>query len=250
MNRLITALMVSICMSAIAVGAELPETTKTIRGFADLNFEISNAKGEHSGFRIGEFDTYITSSVAERTSFLSEVTYKYQERWIIGFERLSIRYAFSDHFRTSIGKFHTPLGYWNRTYHHGVLLYTSTNKPLFQQMIPIHTLGIRLSGREIGPARIYYSLMIGNGIGSSPMSDNDGSKSVTVDVHTKVWDGVDWGVSLYRDHLSQGGVDESETPSIGHMMSLEEDVDLSILVGSLVVEKRSRVARRDGFRKW
>ena len=209
MNRVITALMLSICLSAIVVDADHVEAPKTIRGFADLSFELTDAEGKSSGFRIGEFDTYITSTIAERTSFLSEVTYKYRDGWIIGFERLWIRYAFSDQLRASIGKFHTPLGYWNRTYNHGVLLYTSTDKPLYQKMIPIHTLGVHLSGREIGSSRIYYSPMIGNGIGSSPAADNDDSKSVTIDIHSKIWDGVDWGLSYYRDHLSQG---ESTSP--------------------------------------
>ena len=237
MNRVTTALMVLTCLSASVADAAEPRAATTVRGFADLNFELTDKKGENSSFRIGEFDTYITSTLAERTTFLSEVTYKYQDGWIIGFERLWFRYSFSDQLRASIGKFHTPLGYWNRTYNHGVLLYTSTDKPLFQKMIPIHTLGIHLSGREIGPGRLYYSLMIGNGIGSSPKADNDEAKSVTVDIHSKMFDGMDLGFSGYRDHLSQGGIDESETPSIGHMMLLTEDVDLTIFVGSMVIEK-------------
>ena len=106
-------------------------------------------------------------------------------------------------------------------------------------MLPIHTLGLRFSGKEIGPARIYYSLMVGNGIGSTPVADNDKAKSFTIDIHSKVLSGVDWGFSIYRDHLSPGGMDESATPHLGHVDSLLEDVDLSILVASLVLDRRS-----------
>ena len=231
-------LLVSGCLCATGQ-AEFPDGgTKTFRGFADINFTVDDAKGTNSGFRIGEFDTYITGTLAERTSFLSEVTYKYSDRWIIGFERLWVRHSFGDHLRVSAGKFHTPLGYWNRTYHHGVLLYTSIDKPQFQKLIPIHTLGIRLSGREIGWARLYYSLMIGNGIGSSPTADNDQAKSLTFDLHSKVIDGVDWGLSVYRDHASKGGMHETGTPHLSHFLELDEDVDVWIVVASGVVEKR------------
>ena len=77
MNTVITALMTSICLFATTLDAASPELTKTIRGFADLNFELTDAERSNSGFRIGEFDSYITGDVAEHTSFLSEVTYKY-----------------------------------------------------------------------------------------------------------------------------------------------------------------------------
>jgi len=229
-------LVLSGCLLATVLDAAPPETT-TIRGFADLNFELTDAQGSTSGFRIGEFDTYITGAVAEDASFLSEVTYKYNEEWVIGFERLWIRYSLSDYFRVSIGKFHTPLGYWNRTYHHGVLLYTSTDKPLLQRMLPIHTLGIHFSGKEVGPARIYYNVVVGNGIGATPVADNDDAKSLAINIHSKVMAGVDWGFSIYRDHISRGGRDESETPHLGHVNLLSEDVDLSILVASMAADK-------------
>ncbi len=238
MLRVIAVLLVSLCHLAIESVEGSETSSRTIRGFADLNFEIDDDDSSNSRFRIGEYDTYITGTLAPGTSFLSEVTYEYREEWIISLRRLWVRYTFNDYLRVSVGKFHTPLGYWNRAFHHGVLLYTSVDKPFFQEMIPIHTLGVYVTGREIGSGRFYYGLMIGNGIGSSPVEDNDDTKSVIFDIHSKAVDGFDFGFSYYRDRASKEGMDESGTPHLAHFDSLAEDVDMSVLVASCVIEKR------------
>ena len=114
MLPVIAVLLASLCHLAIESVEGSETSTRAIRGFADLNFEIDDAEGSDSRFRIGEYDTYITGTLAPGTSFLSEVTYNYREEWIIGLRRLWVRHTFKDYLRVSVGKFHTPLGYWNR----------------------------------------------------------------------------------------------------------------------------------------
>ena len=76
--RVFAAVFFSLCMFAMEPVLGSESSTKTIRGFADLNFEVKDSEGGDSSFRVGEFDTYITGVLASRISFLSEVTYKYR----------------------------------------------------------------------------------------------------------------------------------------------------------------------------
>jgi hypothetical protein len=137
----------------------LAEPTKVVRGFVDFNFDVSDADGSHSQFGLGEYDSYITGTLDERISYLSEVTFKYSGGWTLAIERVWARYYVREYFSISVGKFHTALGHWNRAYHHGALLFSSIDKPVTRTIFPIHTTGLLLSGREITAARIYYDLM-------------------------------------------------------------------------------------------
>jgi hypothetical protein len=80
-----------------------------------------------------------------------------------------------------VGKHHTPVNYWNYTYHHGRVFFPTIERPLLfeAEIIPLHTNGISLQGQNLGSAKFGYDVMIGNGLGSSDITDNDNRKSIT-----------------------------------------------------------------------
>ena len=74
-----------------------------------------------------------------------------------------------------LGRFHSPIGYWNMQYHHAAILQTTINRPgimAFETaggIIPNHLTGFLFEGiHEFDQAGLYYTL----GVGAGPDLDN------------------------------------------------------------------------------
>lgn len=213
--------------------ASTAEIVKSVHGFADVNFDVIEGPGADSKFKLGEYDTYVTGTLDEQTSYLSEITVEHEgaDGWELALERFWVRYEFNQLLSVSAGKFHTAMGYWNRTYHHGSLLFASIDKPTSRSLFPIHTTGLLVSGKQTSGARLSYDLMIGNGTGATPKSDNDDGKSVNLHVRTKAIEDVDLGLSLYRENVSLGAT-QAEIPQ-QVKAATTEDVTLLLLSPSI-----------------
>jgi hypothetical protein len=131
----------------------------------------------------------------------------------VGVERVIIKYNYVGNNNIIIGKVHTPINYWNDTYHHGRVFFPTIERPLLfaADIIPLHTTGVNFQGQNLGSLRFGYDFMIGNGIGSAPVSDNDENKSITAAVHIKPIDNMRIGASYYHDIVSQGADVEGKT---------------------------------------
>ncbi|HEY0091405.1 MAG TPA: hypothetical protein VGB43_02870, partial [Flavobacterium sp.] len=151
------------------------------------------------------YDLFITSAISDRISFLGETVFKYDPtsstEFGISIERVIINYNLHGNHNLVIGKVHTPLNYWNDTYHHGRVFFPTIDRPLLfsARIIPLHTMGIGLAGNDLGNMKFGYNLFVGNGLGSSEVADNDKEKSVTAAVHIKPFDRLRIGVSYYHD---------------------------------------------------
>jgi hypothetical protein len=87
------------------------------------------------------------------------------------FERYSLKVTFTDALEASIGRFHIPIGYWNRAMHHGRLLHDTAERPFFiafeetpylDAVIPAHMLGVMINGRlESNSASLKYYALLG-----------------------------------------------------------------------------------------
>ncbi len=181
-----------------------------IRGFADVSAGYTDEK---VGFGFGEFDLFITSELNDDFSFLGESVFKYSPdsptKFNVSVERIIINYNYTGNHNALIGKHHTPINYWNDTYHHGRVFFPTIFRPLLfsANTIPIHTTGIALQGYNLGKVKLGYNLMVGNGIGSDEISDNDKYKSVTAAVHIKPANNLQIGASIYHDVISEGAED-------------------------------------------
>ena len=188
----------------------LAAQSTSMKGFADIQYHLSSDSNANVGFHIGQFDHYITAELTENISFLGETVFEYGGEWHVDVERLSIQYAFTDNLKLMMGKVHTPLGFWNNRFHHGAILMTSIERPtflLFEDeggILPIHTLGIMLSGSGIGSTNAGYYLLVGNGIGSNPAGDNDNWKALCANGHFSPMEGLELGLSGYFDKVYQG----------------------------------------------
>jgi len=185
----------------------------TIKGFADLSVLYD----KKLSFGFGEQDLFITSQLNDRFSFLGETVVKYdpsaETEFGVSIERLIVKYNYYGNHNILLGKVHTPLNYWNDTYHHGRVFYPTIDRPLIfkKEIIPLHTTGIDFQGQNLGDIRFGYDLMVGNGLGSPPVSDNDKYKSITTAVHIKPIDNMRIGASYYHDIVSKGAEVEGKT---------------------------------------
>ncbi|MBD0351188.1 MAG: hypothetical protein ICV65_08550, partial [Flavisolibacter sp.] len=121
----------------------------------------------------------------------------------------------------------TPINYWNDTYHHGRVFFPTIERPLIfaANIIPLHTTGVSLQGLNLGKIRFGYDLMLGNGLGSNDIMDNDKYKSVTAAIHIKPVEGLRIGTSYYRDIISKGA-------SV-HGMIIDRRMKQQLITGSL-----------------
>lgn len=185
----------------------------TIKGFADL----VTSYDKKASFGFDEQDLFITSQLNDRFSFLGESVFKYDKTsstdFSVSIERLIVKYNYYGNNNVIIGKVHTPINYWNDTYHHGRVFYPTIERPLLfdAEIIPLHTTGINFQGHDFGNVKFGYDLMVGNGIGSAPVNDNDNYKSVTAAVHIKPVEGMRIGASYYNDVISKDADVEGKT---------------------------------------
>jgi hypothetical protein len=180
-----------------------------IRGFVDA---IASYQQDKSSFSLGEQDLFITSDLSDRVSFLGESVFKYSSTsptlFDVSIERVIMKYNYVGNHNILFGKHHTPINYWNDTYHHGRVFFPTIYRPLMFStgIIPLHTTGLSMQGLNLGKLKFGYDIMVGNGIGSNDGSDNNIFKSVTAAVHIKPVDGLRIGASYYRDIISSNSV--------------------------------------------
>jgi hypothetical protein len=145
----------------------------------------------------------------------------------VSIERVIINYNFKGNHSLLIGKHHTPISYWNDTYHHGRVFFPTITRPLLfaAHTIPIHTTGLAFQGLNLGQSKFGYNVMVGNGIGSGDFVDNDKYKSVTAAVHFKPRDKLQLGVSFYNDVISEGAEEH------GHVF--DEKINQQLYTGTV-----------------
>lgn len=205
-----------------------------IRGFIDIF--TSYQKGGLN-FGLGEQDLFITSEITERLSFLGETVVKFSPSsptdFNVSIERAILKYNYAGNHSILIGKHHTPVNYWNDTYHHGRVFFPTVDRPLIfsQGIIPLHTTGVSLQGQNLGRLRFGYDVMMGNGLGSDDTEDNNFFKSFTLAMHVRPRDNFRLGASLYHDVISKGSVIHSYSGGTSRLAL--SSVRQSILTGSV-----------------
>jgi hypothetical protein len=214
--------------------AEATTPTLQIRGFGDLLFRASDQKGDAPSFALGDLDLFITSRLSEKLSVLSELVFEPKDGEIkLDLERLQLQYAHNDYLNLSVGRYHTSIGYYNTTFHHGKWFETAVDRPFIFDFedeggpLPTHNVGATVSGRiPSGRLGLRYGVEIGNGrLQRSPVEephDNDepapesaygkGSRAANLVLIARPdgAPGLQMGVSFYHDRLQADGL-----PTIG-----------------------------------
>lgn len=153
-----------------------------LNGFTDVSFNKSTkdrvGEARNGNFAFGTLDLYLAQTMDDIDILVELVV---EEGDILDLERVSLGYTFSDALKVRVGRFHTPLGFWNTAYHHGVQLQPTIERPEFLKfedeggILPVHVVGAYASGRTDTPVGVLeYGAMLGNG----PKITNEGAGNV------------------------------------------------------------------------
>lgn len=199
----------------VIVEGEESYPTLHIRGFSDIVYTASDHPGPESGFELGQFVLHLTSALAKKASYVGELSATpKQSEYRFEVERSFIRYDYNDAFKVSFGRYHTPIGYWNTAFHHGLWLQTTVRRPEQIQFggvfIPVHFVGVLAEGRvPSGMAGLGYALGLGNGrseilsrAGDAGDPNTNRAWLVQITARPIVPYGLEAGTSVYRDKLS------------------------------------------------
>lgn len=216
---LIVAALVPAAAGAQEHDATAPEATPprlTLRGFTNVDYAI-HEEGQPNTFALGQFDLFVNSALSENWSFLAEVNFEFGDdnNLAVDVERAQIRYSPSDAFSIAAGRMHTPLGYWNQTFHHGSWFQTTALRPemyLFEDeggILPVHEVGVQAAGTLRASALDFkYSVSVVNGRGRIPdevtnVQDRNGSKAVNVllALAPAALKGFEIGGDVWVDHI-------------------------------------------------
>jgi hypothetical protein len=129
--------------------------------------------GGNRGFLVGSLDFYLTPRLSENVKSVIELVFEHDinsgGELSADLERLQVGYTFSDEATVWLGRFHTPVGYWNTAFHHGSELQTSVLRPRFIDfedqggVVPAHTVGVWGTGAyRLGADKLTYDLIVGN----------------------------------------------------------------------------------------
>ena len=204
------------CLSVLtpmAWGQNAPSTQFQLFGHLTSTVE-QEGNDRSSDFSLGEHDLFVRSQITPRLSFLSETVVAPLNAhghgsadFKVSMERARLKYDLKDWVSVIVGKMHSPVNYWNDVYHHGRLFFPTIDRPKsFGTQIPIHTLGLRLQGQNIGKLKFGYDLVIGNGMSSNDVTDDSFQKSITAAVHIKPEKQTRISLSAYRDIIYQNMV--------------------------------------------
>lgn len=197
--------------------------------FGDVNYSTRSREHPQDSFFIDELAIYSTASYGDRLNFFTEIAFE-QEEMEIDIERVWAGYTVNDLLILRAGKFHTALGYWNKTYHHGKQFFHTVDRPFFLAfehdggVIPTHITGLEVEGGKTFPVgRLKYEFQLGNGpalkedervLDPNDTSDNNSSKQPVIRVSFKpsAISGLSAGLSATAYEVSTStrrGVDEA-----------------------------------------
>lgn len=222
----------------------------SIRGFSDVKLSSTNGGDKRTSFALGQYDMYITSQLNDDFSILGETVFEYDgDQAILDIERVIAKYSMDNYFNIEFGKHHSPIGYWNTQYHHGAVLQPTIERPQIFRfedeggILPIHSTGIMFAGYDITDLKLAYSVMIANGLGSSPVKDNDNYKATIFNLSLKPIEGVQIGVSYTDDQKSAKTAtlikDPTPVNENQEYTLLTDDMKQNIITGTFIYQSES-----------
>lgn len=190
------------------------EPAFNIMGFGDLGY-VSRDGTSQDGFAVGQAVGHLTASLSEKLSVFGELSISARDsEYSTEIERMIVKYDFSDLFKLSGGRYHTPIGYWNSAFHHGAWLQTTVDRPqLFRfgsKIVPIHFVGVLMEG-NLPQNRFGLSYHAGFGNGrhenvarAGDAGDINGEKAWMVQVRAAPvrYRGLSFGLGFYNDEIS------------------------------------------------
>jgi len=183
-------------------------------GFGDFSY-LSRDAGRPDGFAVGQAVAHVTASLDNSLLVFGEFSMTAKDNeYKATVERLIVRYEFSDSFKLSGGRYHSPIGYWNSAFHHGAWLQTTISRPEMvrfgSKIVPVHFVGLLLEGslpkNRLG---LSYAAGFGNGrhanvaqAGDAGDINGDNAWMLQLNASPSGFLGVKAGIGYYSDTVS------------------------------------------------
>ena len=163
-NKKTTGLALS---SACALIMAMPAQAFEFSAMGDASYNTTDATGEYNNFAIGGLDSFVRAQIDDNTEAFIEYVFENDgSGFVLDVERLYVKRNLNETNRIGIGRFHSPLGYWNNTFHHGVIMQDTVSRPAFldfedgdSAILPTHAIGLWFEGTA-GP--VGYELAVAN----------------------------------------------------------------------------------------
>ena len=144
-------------LSVAVASAVLPATSAMAMetgAFADISYNTSDLTGTSDSFALGGLDFYARQDIDPKTTAFFEYVFENNgDSFVLDVERLYLKRKINDALNIGMGRIHSPLGYWNNTFHHGVLLQDTVSRPAFLDfedgdaaLLPTHGVGVTFDG--------------------------------------------------------------------------------------------------------
>lgn len=200
--------------------AEMSGPQFNVLGFGDISY-LSRDAGDPGGFAVGQAVAQITASLDDSLSVFGEFSLSAKDNsQNAAIERMIIKYAFSDLFKLSAGRYHSPIGYWNSAFHHGAWLQTTVSRPeaikFGSKIVPIHFVGALVEGTFTGNSLgLSYMAGLGNGrhanisqAGDAGDINGDNAWMVQINAKPSRYYGLNAGLGFYNDKVTPTDRDE------------------------------------------
>ena len=172
MRRSCRIVFVSLALFSSRLSAQAEDTGPGVQAFlfGDALFTLAEGSAP-DGFKIGQIVAQANATLSERVLFFGELSVTGRNTgYSVAMERAILRYEFNDGVKVSVGRFHTPVSYWNTAFHHGLWLQGSVARPeavkFGSRFIPVHFVGAMAEGQFSGTP-LHYAVGVGNGRGRS-----------------------------------------------------------------------------------
>ena len=200
------------------------------RGFGEIDYKLLDRRepelgafgfvpGSAGNFYIGDFDLFLTSKISDKASVLAEIVVGEgdAQTFSVDMDRALFKYDFNDHFKLSLGRYHTGIGYYNSAFHSGRWLQTTVDRPLIVEfagdggLLPTQAVGVAATGQiPSGPWGVNYTVEYGSSDTVRPDLDGSGAIDENNSNHVSVGlfmrpdkiPGLQAGGSVYHDRVS------------------------------------------------
>ena len=220
-----------------------------ISGFGDINFAKTQRAEGARGFFEGQLTLHMTSELSPRATFFGEISFTPRSDagtgsppatgYNVEVERMIVRFDHSDVLKASVGRYHTPVNYWNTAYHHGQWLQTTITRPEMIQfggrLLPVHFVGGLLEGAiPAAGANLNYKFGVGNGRASvisrgGDAGDVNGHRAWLANAYIRPdkYFGLQAGGAIYGDRITlANGREFDETITAVHAVWARETPEL------------------------
>ncbi|HEX7655098.1 MAG TPA: hypothetical protein VF607_16435, partial [Verrucomicrobiae bacterium] len=212
-----------------AMAEKWPKVEFSVQG--DVNFHVSNEKGDKNTFAIGDIDPLIKANLSEKAKFVGEFAItsdnSFGDGFAVDIERAFAEYNYNDYLNIQAGRLNTSIGYYNNAFHNGTYFQTTVDRPLIYDyedndhggILPVHLNGISINGAiPSGSLNLNYILEVGNGRSYDTnnlvfeVADNNDFKALNFALWAKPeWaSGWQFGGSFYFDVVTPASVPRTD----------------------------------------